>query len=477
MKRNRIVWLLVLVLLGWSFARTARAVDDPVEFLRALQSGGYPDVAVDYLNALKDNPKAPKEILDVWDWEMSKSLRAASKWAYTEKEAKEDAAQADAHLKKFIDENPKRPEAIRAAAEAAATLAEEAVREYGQAKRMEDKEKRVEAMEAVRNKFLSVRERFVGALKVNLARLKKTSAKDRQKQNREDDVLDSRVKVAMVDFYVGLTYPKTSTERVTNMEAAAREFDNIYQANRETPTLWSLTAHYFTGRCKQEEGKLAEAKDNYEEVLVADTKDTSGTAAPDNPKAVRKQVSATPLDDLLAEVEQHYLECILAEDLRGYLKEVSEWRTQHKVLERRDGYQAISFDLAKVLLRLAGGEKTSATDKKRYTTAATHVLSDMVKIPSQYQAEAIKLRRQLLGGSDADEGLDEVIERADEAAQAKKWSEAVELYQKALEAAAKSKDAAKRTPPLYNAVAGCYCNIGLEASARAICPRPQRPST
>ena len=239
---------------------------------------------------------------------------------------------ADAHLKKFIDENPKRPEAIRAAAEAAATLAEEAVREYGQAKRMEDKEKRVGAMEAVRNKFLSVRERFVGALKVNLAPLKKTSAKDRQRQNREDDVLDSRVKVAMVDFYVGLTYPKTSTERVTNMEAAAKEFDNIYQANRETPTLWSLTAHYFTGRCKQEEGKFADAKDNYEEVLVADTKDTSTT--PDNPKAVRKQVTATPLDDLLAEVEQHYLECILAEDLRGYLKEVSEWRTQHKLLER-----------------------------------------------------------------------------------------------------------------------------------------------
>jgi hypothetical protein len=468
MKRNRIVWLLALVLLGWSFARSARAVDDPVEFLRALQGGGYPDVAVDYLNALKDNPKAPKEILDVWDWEMSKSLRAASKWAYNETEVKRYAEQAEAHLKKFIDENPKRPEAIRAGAEAAATLAEEAVRELRKAKEMTDKEKRVEAMESVRGKLLGVRGRFVGALQVNVARLKKTPAKDRRRQDREDDVLDGRVKVAMVDFYVGLTYPKTSPERATNMEAAAKEFDDLYQANRNTPTLWSLTAHYFNGRCKQEEGKLADAKDIYEEVLVADTKDTSAT--PDNPKAVRKQITATPLDDLLAEVEQHDLECILAEDLKGYLKEVSEWRTQHKPLERRDGYQAISFDLAKVCLRLAGGEKTSAADKKRYTAAATHVLSDMVKIPSQYQAEAIKLRRQLLGGSDADEGLDEVIERADEAAQAKKWSEAVELYQKALEAAAKSKDAAKRVPPLYNAVAVCYCNIGLEAFRKGDLP-------
>jgi len=463
MKAIRTVVLFALLPAGLFSAGTARAVDDPVEFLRALQGGGYPDVAVDYLNALKDNPKAPKEILDVWDWEMSKSLRAASRWAYNETEAKRYAEQAEAHLKKFIDENPKRPEAIRAGAEAAATLAEEALREYRKAKDMTDKEKRAEAMKAVRDKLLGVRGRFVGALQVNVARLKKTPAKDRRRQDREDDVLDGRVKVAMVDFYVGLTYPKTSTERATNMEAAAKEFDNLYQANRNTPTLWSLTAHYFTGRCKQEEGKLAEAKDIYEEVLVADTKDTSAATPPDNPKAARKPPpTATPLDDLLAEIEQHYLECILAEDLRGYLKEVSEWRTQHKPLEKRDGYQAISFDLAKVCLRLAGGEKTSAADKKRYTTAATHVLSDMVKIPSQYQAEAIKLRRQLLGGSDADEGLDEVIERADEAAQGKKWSEAVELYQKALEAAAKSKDAAKRTPPLYNAVAGCYCNIGLE---------------
>ena len=88
MKRNRIVWLLALVLLGWSFAQDRAGGGRPGGVpARALQSGGYPDVAVDYLDALKDNPKAPKEILDVWDWEMSKSLRAASKWAYTEKEA------------------------------------------------------------------------------------------------------------------------------------------------------------------------------------------------------------------------------------------------------------------------------------------------------------------------------------------------------------------------------------------------------
>ena len=52
----------------------APAADDPVEFLHALRSGGYPDVAADYLNALKNDPNAPKEILDNWDWEMSRTL-------------------------------------------------------------------------------------------------------------------------------------------------------------------------------------------------------------------------------------------------------------------------------------------------------------------------------------------------------------------------------------------------------------------
>jgi hypothetical protein len=466
MKAIRTAAVLLLATLGLFPPATARAVDDPVQFLRALQEGGYPDVAVDYLNALKDDPKAPKEIVNVWDWEMSKSLRAAAKWAYNEAEAKRLAEQAEAHLKKFIEENPKRPEAVRAAAEAATTDFEECVQGIRKAKEMTDREKRAETMESIRARLVKFRERYAGALEVNQKRLDGTPAKNKKlRLEREDEVMDSRVKVAMADFYTGLTFPKASPDRVTFMEAAAKEFDNLYQANRETPTLWSVAAHYFEGRCKQEEGKLEDAEAIYEECLVLDTRGASDSTAPENPKEKRRPPTVTPLDDLLAEVEQHYLECILARDLKGYLKEVGEWRSQHKTIERRAGYQAIGFDLAKNLLRFADDAKTSASDKKKYTTAATRVLTDAVRVPSPYQAEEIKLRRQLTGDSSVDEGVDELIARADEAAQGKKWSEAIEFYQKSLEAAEKSKDkdTHKKVPLLYNAVAGCYLNIGLEA--------------
>jgi tetratricopeptide (TPR) repeat protein len=463
--------------LGWLPAGPARAVDDPVEFLRALQNNGYPDVAVDYLNALKKDPGAPKEILGVWDWEMSKSLKAAAKWAYSETDAKKDMEQAETHLKKFIDENPKRPEAIRAAAEWAATAAEEALRNYRRAKELPAGDQKAEAMDKVRESLEEVRTRFAQAEEVSRQMLRKATPRDRnqaklerakperaklERAKLEDDVLDGHLKVAMIDFYIGLTYTKKSQERADHMDKAAKVFDELYQSHRETGrAIWSLSAHYFTGRCLQEEGKLSEAQEIYEEVLSADSH--SGTPETPTKGSRKKAPTVNPLDDLLAEAEQHYLECLAAQDLKAYFKEADEWRSQHRDLEKRDGYQAVSFDLVKICRRVAENEKTSPAQKKRVESLALRVLAEMVKVPSQYQAEAIKLRRQLLGGEDPTEGFEGLIVDADELARDKKWTEARKKYEEALEMGLKSKDVRnERLAGVRNAIAGCDYNIAME---------------
>ena len=62
----------------WALAVSpAAAKDDPLEFLHLLQKEGYADVAVDYLDQLKADPNAPKEIMDLWDLEMSRSKKEA----------------------------------------------------------------------------------------------------------------------------------------------------------------------------------------------------------------------------------------------------------------------------------------------------------------------------------------------------------------------------------------------------------------
>jgi hypothetical protein len=463
MKSIRTLLVLTLASAGLFSAPTARATEDPLKFLHALRDGGYPDVAEDYLNALKNDPKAPKKILDVWDWEMSRILRAEAKVAYDEKEAKRKTEQAEAHLKKFITENPKRPQAIRAAAEWAGTAADEALRAYRQAKDLTDKDQRAEAMAKVRASLNEVRTRFAGAEEVNLRALQTAGVSDANRPELEEDWLESRLKVAMTDFYLAMTYLRKTPERVKGMQKAAKTFDEVYQNPTYRSTIWGLTSHYYTGRALQEEDKNEDAKEIFDEVLASDAQTLLGTTQ-ETVKPARKPPApvATPLDDLMAEVEQHYLQCVAVASIRDYLKEALEWRTLKKpLMEKRDGYQAISFDMAKVYLRVAEKPSTSAAEKKRCTSSALRILNEMAKVPSQYQDDAIKLRRQLRGGEEAADSAEELILDANEAAAAKKWNEAIELYKKVLVLLEKAKDT-KKGPEVLNAVAGCYYSIGLE---------------
>ena len=81
-----------------------------------LQREGYADVAIDYLDQLKADPNAPKEIMDLWDLEMSRSKKDAAKQAYSDAQAKQWTEESKALLEQFIKANPDRPEAIQEAA-------------------------------------------------------------------------------------------------------------------------------------------------------------------------------------------------------------------------------------------------------------------------------------------------------------------------------------------------------------------------
>src|SRR3972149_172916 len=86
----------------------------PLAFLRALQEQGYGDVAVDYLNMLKQRDDMPKPLRETWDLEMSRSLRVAAENAYNAKEHDSLMEEAEKHLAKFIREKPNHPQSFEA---------------------------------------------------------------------------------------------------------------------------------------------------------------------------------------------------------------------------------------------------------------------------------------------------------------------------------------------------------------------------
>ncbi len=104
----------VLVILATLPVSPATARNDSLEFLHRLQKEGYADVAVDYLDSIKTDPDAPKEILDVSDLEMSRSMKEqARQGSYSDAKARQLTEQSKALLEEFIKAHPDLPEAIQ----------------------------------------------------------------------------------------------------------------------------------------------------------------------------------------------------------------------------------------------------------------------------------------------------------------------------------------------------------------------------
>jgi hypothetical protein len=285
--------------------------------------------------------------------------------------------------------------ALAAARLADIPAAQEALAKYNKAKAIKDLRERDEAMKAVRAALEEVRAGLARAKAAGEEALAKAPAGDSDRPRLAAEAQNGRLRVAVADFYIGLTYPRKAAERATSMEAAAKQFYDIDQADREPLTFWGLTARYFTGRCQEGQGKLADAKEIYEEVLVLDTRrpPDSALAGPANPKAVPGPEATTALDDLLAEAQQHYLECLSAVQPKAYYREAMQWRTEHKALEKLDAYQAISLGLAQALLRLQGAEVI----RQQAVARASEILGRMAEVPGPYQKEAMELLAGLSG--------------------------------------------------------------------------------
>lgn len=466
MKLTHVLFALLLASFFTLSSRAALAADDPLDFLHALQDNGFSDVAVDYLKAIKEQPDGPKQVLDVWNLEMSRSLRAASKSAYSEADAKRDMDNANKYLEKFIAENPKRPEAIEAAAWWADVSWRDAAKKLSDGLVATDKAEKAKLLEAARKTFQDVRPRFVQAGEQFKSRLKSppklsgNKLKD-WKENQEAQIIETRLKIAVTDFYTAQAYEDRGAERTTILNRASKEFDGVFQAYRGT--IWGLIANYWHARVLLDEGKTDKAKDIFEEVLAADLADmpdaTGETAT--RGRAVRRK--ATGFEEFFSEVEQYYLQCILKTSAKEYLAEAVQWRTTHKELcERLTPYQAISFELAKYL-------HAHSKDSSKYLAAAIKILQEMIKIPSPYQKDAIEMLRKLRpGGGTGPEAVGECIVDGDDFAKKKQWSQAIAAYQKAIEVAAKPGSTVKKeqTDQLRNAIAACFYNVAHEAFSK-----------
>jgi len=425
----------------------------PLEFVRALREKGYHEIAVDYLNMLKQQPSLPPEVASVWDLEMSKSLRGAASRALNPKDFDDTMNNAQKHLDKFLKENPNHAEAVTAMISWGTFSIDRALQHLRVAKEATDKAEKARQFAETRKSLDEARPRLKQAAETLQKRLAampvpevRRGRPDREarialaKRNEvEQNLLNARFQAAMADYYAAQTYedPKAA-ERKVLLQDAAKQLDAIYQANRITASgevdPIGLYAHMWHGKCAEELGDTQLAKDIYEEVLANE----------------RLNVVDKVLDPLYAQVQYFYFSIVARKDPDAFLEEATKWLKDYSRKSRRtEGYQGIALDVAKAKLKAAVQE--TPAEKNKLTSEATAILNDMMDVPSPYRQEAFELRRKHskveTAGIDSAKTFEEAAAIATAAAQADQWPEAVRGFARALEMAktAKTKDSKRIT--------------------------------
>lgn len=441
--------LLALILCGPFFLspKQAAADEEPLRFVQILRETGYGDMAVEYLLILDKRPDLPKEVRDVLDLEMSKSLRAAAANAYDVREYERLTARSQKHLEKFIKEKPGHPAVASAMISWGGYIGQRALEKLGAARRAAGKnqEKHDQLLAEAREELKQSRDKFAQAqmqLEKQLAALppapkRRTRASSRSRNSRrrdkiEGELLDVRFQTALVDYYLAQSYPNPKDkERLNVLRRAAKGFDDIFQRDRTDGqlTLIGLRAHMWHGKTAEEMGDLRLATDIYDEVLV-------NAADPNERRA------ATGLEPLFAQVEHFRLLILAKQKPDEFLAEATAWLDANvRRLRQTEGYQGVALEVAKLIYENA--QKESGPKKAKRLSESLRMLTDMAKVHSSHQQDAMLLRRELLLASGKTEleigSFEEAVAMADAAVYESQWRQARKLYKKALALAEETK--------------------------------------
>lgn len=419
------------------------ALSDEVQakkFLHALQDQGYGDMAIDYLDILKQKNDLPNELRESWDLEMSKSLRVAARDAYNAEDNESLLREAEKHLTKFLQEKSDHPDAPEARAMWADFSMDKALKNLRGARNSDDKKQNAKllddartALQEARLRFKQVEEKYQSELDAMPPPQKRPVKRtDRELLERQQEIktnlLNYRFQNALIDYYLAQTYlDSNSAERKQYLQAASNAFDAVFQNNRMETV--GLLAHMWHGKSLEELGDWQTAMDIYDEVLF------------NAPESGQNQTDPA-LQALFAQVEHFRLQILAKRSPEKFMEEASEWVWQYRKTRftQTEGFQAIALDLAKA--KLSAAENSSGAEKGKLITGAMTLLAEMSKVRGSHQQEAILLRRQYIksGNKGAEpESYEEAVALAEAAAVGQQWSEATANYSVALKLADKEK--------------------------------------
>jgi len=268
------------LLLGWAMliASPVQGGQRSQEFLEALRQGGYYDVALNYLEAIRANPKLEPALKETLDYELGATLAEGAR-QLPPAERQRQLDQARDYLRKFIAEHPRHPSVDGAERQLAAMVldrAEAKTREALQLSKTSPQRRELldearklfkeaqQALTAVDGQLANRYKRFRGVAPNDAATL---ALRDRMRA----EIMLTRFDLARTLFGVAQTFDRGTEENRLLLEAARSQFSDYYwKYNR-----W-LGGYLFRleqARCSVELGDYPRASEILDELVAAQPDD------------------------------------------------------------------------------------------------------------------------------------------------------------------------------------------------------------
>ena len=432
---RRISVLLLGSSLVLSVGPKAWAADDPrfaAEFVQGLREKGYFDVALQFLEQLRQDPDTPKDLKRTLEYEEGRTLIVEATQSSDPDVSKGKLDQAKVKIEAFVKANPELPQTTAALVELALLLYERGMNEVdlsGDARAANDREARLAGARGYYESARSAYARAFERLNAKLAEYPKFIPPDDprklERENLRNTVMQAELQKSIVDYYEAQTYSAGSKERSEWLDKALVSFEDIFKRFRTQRA--GLTARMWQGKCYEEQGKLGEATGIYKELL-------------DHPdpglRPLQKQVDYFRII-VMGKRKEHAL---AADECVNWLKMFPKERRTYESL-------GVQFELAKDLL--AQVPDLTGADRDKATKMATDYLTDVVRVVSPFKPEALTLLQKyrpnaaLIAADVAKLTPDEAIAQASQAISTMAYANAITLLKVAIRKAEPARDPAK----------------------------------
>lgn len=439
----------LLIGLVWHGTPARAAGDDvssslPLRFVQGLRERGYYDLALEYLDQLRQAPDTPPALKVVIDYEVGRGLLEQASHTADLQRRREQLDQARTKLDAFTKANPNHPLAPEALVQLARLLVERghlAMLQSEEEKLPADKQaKLAEARTALTQASAAYDKAQVPLKKAYESFDRFIPEGDPRKDARERAhvaLMDAELQRALVDYEEAQTYPMGSKERNDLLDKGIAAFGTVYKDHRTQ--LAGLYAHMWQGKCYEEKGDLGPAMGVYNELM---------------------EHTDPHLRPLQREVG--YFRIIVIGKRKEYALAADEavrWLQSNPTFRHSREGIGVMFELAKDIIAQLDNAKGAERDAA--VKRATDVLSELVRYYSPHKLEALALlqkykpRAAAAAALPANMSYDDAMAQADASISSQEWSQALRYLKAAVRKADPAKDSEKANRARY-LMAFCY---------------------